>query len=78
MAACFAEHETDDPAHPGVVECFNEWLASRPSDECEQKKASKRRICEITLQYSARYENVEACLADDDYIPTVVEHGVGE
>lgn len=79
MALCFARFETDDPAHPGVSECFMNVRVPHDNavaEDCETNLIYKTAICTLAVE-RGRFETVSACVQSRDATPRVVTDGIG-
>ena len=74
-AYCMAVEQTDDLEQAGVQRCLSrpEPSAIRHSTACGKNEYWKRMICRAT----PRRTDVEGCVSDRSFIPTIVARGAG-
>ncbi len=80
MAFCFARHETDDPAHHGVSDCFADERAPQDKavdEDCETNLKYKSAICSLWIEYGTYEESLWQCVQSPETTPRVVTYGVG-
>ena len=71
---CFAEHETDDSIHPGVIQCVeNAQIKINAIGSCPSKKYFKSKICKLRQQYN----NIDysTCMSIDKPLGNAVRDG---
>ena len=74
-ACCMALEQTDDVEQAGVQRCVSrpEPSAIRHATACGKNEYWKRMICRAT----PRRNDVEGCVGDRAFIPTIVARGAG-
>ena len=74
-AYCMATEQTDDLEHGGVQRCLSrpEPRAVRTLTPCARNEYWKRMVCRATPGHA----DVERCVQDRAFIPSIVERGPG-
>jgi hypothetical protein len=74
-AYCMAANETDDFEQKGVQGCLarKDTEAVRKMRPCQQNAHWKAMICGVVRAK----RDVQACIRDRSFIPSIVEHGAG-
>ena len=75
---CFWEYETDDPIHPGVIECVEKaQLTIESMGQCDSKRLFKTRICDLAKKWKLKTPNPDTCMELDKPLgPTVRDGGI--